>query len=82
MARAPVPETAIHKNSKPLAAEYKVRLAGQPLMAAPACNVMCPHDGDKLQFRVLVARGADGRHDLGSFLFGENINHKSLSNIT
>src|SRR5712671_1236033 len=55
MQRTAVPKAAVHKNSKPMFAENKVRFAGKRLMPPPASDAAVPENSGKFQFSVFVS---------------------------
>lgn len=60
--RAIMPETPIHKNCQPFAAEKKVWSAWQLLMTQPARDARLTKNGGKLQLRVFISIGTDCSH--------------------
>lgn len=75
MFRAPVPETAVHKNCEPCFRKCKVRLSKQGLIATPAGDVVAAQKFHQGEFSILVATPANPRHELGTFRHGENVGH-------
>jgi hypothetical protein len=68
MPAAAVPEATVNEDSDALRPENEVGVTGEWLVSPPASNAGSTQNGRQFQFRVFVATGADGGHDLRAFM--------------
>jgi hypothetical protein len=70
-----MPKTTVNEYRESLLHENKIRLTKHCLMSSPALDFVNAKDGSELQFRELVAPRPNCRHNLGAFLFTEDVSH-------
>ena len=82
MARAAVPETAVHEDGEALAAEDEIRLAEHGLMATPAGDSGGAEQAGEGDFGRLVSARADAGHYLGALGPGEDVRHGTFTSAS
>lgn len=71
-----VPETAVHKDDQPLFLKREVWLAGKFQMPPPSRDFSLLEKFNQNTLSLFISLSVDPGHYLGTFGFGDNVDHK------